>query len=446
MKKDIKSKTIDNSTVKFPVESKTWKTDIRRALTLGYKVEALNEEQTEYIKKVQDKLDEKAAKAKVKEELKQSLLKKMSDKMKAVKAEILSTANEFADRIILKAIEKEEQRKKFDEQNKKIKEKVKKDKLAAAKKKRERKADLLNRTIPSPEAIANNKKQQNFLSEAHIVKREEIEARLKKKEEFMQQSAEEYAKKHDERIKRNAELALKRLHHNEIKLKHTTKAERIEAIKAKKEAGQIAFNKEMQRQASEITADRQGYANRLEKRERIEAERLARIAERRKQRKDKIFTEHLKQQKIQQLNLKRFIESEKIRLARKEENRAKYLTKDGIKVPKVKNKVALDKARAEEYMKIAKENMEGNKVRYLIRIASTTSSEIVSDAVSAVICKPEELKKYMKNVHDKHIKEEADTYVGIYAYLGVNKDQKCVYEMLNDKFKDQSRLPKNKAA
>lgn len=73
MKKDIKSKTIDNSTVKFPVESKTWKTDIRRALTLGYKVEALNEEQTEYIKKVQDKLDEKAAKAKVKEELKQSL-------------------------------------------------------------------------------------------------------------------------------------------------------------------------------------------------------------------------------------------------------------------------------------------------------------------------------------------------------------------------------------
>lgn len=447
MKKDIKSQTIDNSTKKYPVESKTWKSDVYQALKLGYKVEALNEEQAEYIKKIETKLAEKAAKAKVKEEVKQTLLKKMSDIMKAKKAAIVSAANDLADRIILRAIEKEEQKKKFDEADKKIKEKVKKDKMAIAEKKRKRKAELRNKTIPSPEAIANAKKQQDFLVKAHAAKREEIEARLDEKENFMNQSAEEWSKKHEERIKRNTELTLKRLHHKEIKLKRTTKAERIEAIKAKKEAGKAAFNAEMKRQASEIAADRQGYANRVEKRRRTETERLARIAERRKLRKDKIFTEHLKQQKIQQLNLKRFIESEKARLARKEEKRAKYLTTGGIKVPKVKNNVAIDKTRAEEYIKVAETKMKDEKERYIIRIASIASSEIVSDSVCAFICKPEELNKRMKEAHNKRMKEEPDTYVGIYAYSGIGKDQKCVSEMLNDKFKDRSRLnPKNEAA
>lgn len=447
MKKDIKSQTIDNSTKKYPVESKTWKSDVYQALKLGYKVEALNEEQAEYIKKIETKLAEKAAKAKVKEEMKQTLLKKMSDIMKAKKAAIVSAANDLADRIILRAIEKEEQKKKFNEADKKIKEKVKKDKMAIAEKKRERKAELRNKTIPSPEAIANAKKQQDFLAKAHAAKREEIEARLDEKENFMNQSAEEWSKKHEERIKRNTELALKRLHHKEIKLKRTTKAERIEAIKAKKEAGKAAFNAEMKRQASEIAADRQGYANRVEKRRRTETERLAMIAERRKLRKDKIFTEHLKQQKIQQLNLKRFIESEKARLARKEEKRAKYLATGGIKVPKVKNNVAIDKTRAEEYIKAAEAKIKDEKVRYLIRIASIASSEIISDSVCAFICKPEELNKRMKEVHNKHMKEEPNTYVGIYAYSGIGKDQKCVSEMLNDKFKDRSRLnPKSEAA
>lgn len=447
MKKDIKSQTIDNSTKKYPVESKTWKSDVYQALKLGHKVEALNEEQAEYIKKIETKLAEKAAKTKVKEEMKQTLLKKMSDIMKAKKAAIVSAANDLADRIILRAIEKEEQKKKFDEADKKIKEKVKKDKMAIAEKKRKRKAELRNKTIPSPEAIANAKKQQDFLAKAHAAKREEIEARLDEKENFMNQSAEEWSKKHEERIKRNTELALKRLHHKEIKLKRTTKAERIEAIKAKKEAGKAAFNAEMKRQASEIAADRQGYANRVEKRRRTETERLAMIAERRKLRKDKIFTEHLKQQKIQQLNLKRFIESEKARLARKEEKRAKYLTTGGIKVPKVKNNVAIDKTRAEEYIKAAEAKIKDEKVRYLIRIASIASSEIISDSVCAFICKPEELNKRMKEAHNKRMKEEPDTYVGIYAYSGIGKDQKCVSEMLNDKFKDRSRLnPKNEAA
>jgi hypothetical protein len=440
MKKDIKSQTIDNSTKKYPVESKTWKSDVCQALKLGYKVEALNEEQAEYIKKIETKLAEKAAKAKVKEEMKQTLLKKMSDTMKAKKAAIVSAANDLADRIILRAIEKEEQKKKFDEADKKIKEKVKKDKMAIAEKKRKCKAELRNKTIPSPEAIANAKKQQDFLAKAHAAKREEIEARLDEKENFMNQSAEEWSKKHEERIKRNTELALKRLHHKEIKLKRTTKAERIEAIKAKKEAGKAAFNAEMKRQASEIAADRQGYANRVEKRRRTETERLAMIAERRKLRKDKVFANKLKQQKIQQMNLERFKLSEEARLARKQEHRAKYLIVGGIKSPKVKNKIPLDKERADQYVKDAEKKLIDDKVRYIIRIASTTASEIVSDSVQAFTCKPEELPKRMKQAHENSLKSDPDTYIGIYAYSGIGKDQKCVYEMLNDKFKDRSRI------
>lgn len=440
MKKDIKSQTIDNSTKKYPVESKTWKSDVCQALKLGYKVEALNEEQAEYIKKIETKLAEKAAKAKVKEEMKQTLLKKMSDIMKAKKAAIVSAANDLADRIILRAIEKEEQKKKFDEADKKIKEKVKKDKMAIAEKKRKCKAELRNKTIPSPEAIANAKKQQDFLAKAHAAKREEIEARLDEKENFMNQSAEEWSKKHEERIKRNTELALKRLHHKEIKLKRTTKAERIEAIKAKKEAGKAAFNAEMKRQASEIAADRQGYANRVEKRRRTETERLAMIAERRKLRKDKVFANKLKQQKIQQMNLERFKLSEEARLARKQEHRAKYLIVGGIKSPKVKNKIPLDKERADQYVKDAEKKLIDDKVRYIIRIASTTASEIVSDSVQAFTCKPEELPKRMKQAHENSLKSDPDTYIGIYAYSGIGKDQKCVYEMLNDKFKDRSRI------
>ena len=147
------------------------------------------------------------------------------------------------------------------------------------------------------------------------------------------------------------------------------------------------------------------------------------------------------------MNLKRFIESEKARLARKEEKRAKYLTTGGIKVPKVKSNVAVDKTRAEEYIKAAEAKMKDEKVRYLIRIASIASSEIISDSVCAFICKPEELNKRMKEAHNKRMKEEPDTYVGIYAYSGIGKDQKCVSEMLNDKFKDRSRLnPKSEAA
>lgn len=440
--KDIKSKTTDVKPMEIPVETKHWKSRMRFLVNLGTKINPLNEEQTEYLKKCETDKADKEAKAKLREETKQMMLKKMSDALKAKKAQILAAANDLADRIIIRTIEREEQEKKFKAIDKKNKEKVKKDKMEAAKIKRERKAELCNKTIPSPEAIERNKQQQNFLAKAHAEKRELIEARLNKKEEFMAQTAEEYEKKRQARINRDKTFALKRLHHDEVKdkIKHTTKAERIEAIKQKKEAGRAAFNAEMKRQASEIAADRKGYALRQEKRLKTEIERLARIAKRRKLRKDKVFADKLKQQKIQQMNLERFKLSEEARLARKYEKRAKYLIAGGIESPKVKNKVPLDKERADQYVKDAEKKLIDDKVRYIIRIASTAASEIVSDSVQAFTCKPEELPKRMKQAHENNLKSNPDTYVGIYAYSGVGKDQKCVYEMLNDKFKDRSRI------
>lgn len=446
--KDIKSKTTDVKPMEIPVETKHWKSRMRFLVNLGTKINPLNEEQTEYLKKCETDKADKEAKAKLREEAKQAMLKKMSDALKAKKAQILTAANDLADRIIIRTIEREEQEKKFEAIDKKNKEKVKKDKMEAAKIKRERKAELRNKTILSPEAIERNKQQQDFLAKAHAEKRELIEARLNKKEEFMAQTAEEYEKKRQARIKRNKTLALKRLHRDEtkeknrrkIEIKRTTKAERIEAIKQKKEAGRAAFNAEMKRQASEIAADRRGYALRQEKRLKTEVERLARIAERRKLRKDKVFANKLKQQKIQQMNLERFKLSEEARLARKQEHRAKYLIVGGIKSPKVKNKIPLDKERADQYVKDAEKKLIDDKVRYIIRIASTTASEIVSDSVQAFTCKPEELPKRMKQAHENSLKSDPDTYIGIYAYSGIGKDQKCVYEMLNDKFKDRSRI------
>ena len=151
--KDIKSKTTDIKPMEIPVETKHWKSRMRFLVNLGTKINPLNEEQTEYLKKCETDKADKEAKAKLREEAKQAMLKKMSDVLKAKKAQILTAANDLADRIIIRTIEREEQEKKFEAIDKKNKEKAKKDRMEAAKIKRERKAELRNKTIPSPEAI-----------------------------------------------------------------------------------------------------------------------------------------------------------------------------------------------------------------------------------------------------------------------------------------------------
>lgn len=435
-KKDIKSK---KNTFQIPVNTPNWKNEIRNAVNAGMEVEGLNEEQTEYINKCIADKKAKEEKIKAREEKKQSLLKKASEALKQKKLQILEVANALADRILCKAIEKEEREAEFAKRKEEIKKKVDKETIAKAEKKRERKTDLLNRSIPSKEAIAANKNRQNFLAKAHTQKREEIEKQLQAKIDYMKEEATKVEEKRNARKEKELKLASKRLEMHKakkdgtFKLKHTTKEERIEAIKAEKAVGKAGYTQELKKQASEIEADRKGYMERVLKREESERQRLERIIEHRQARKDKEFSEKLKQQKITQRNLNRFIESEKNRLARKEEHRAKYLTGGGIAIPKVKNKIEVDKQRAEEYMNQTATKVD-NKERYLIRIASTNNPSIITDSVGAFICKPEDLQKRLKEAHNHQMKDNPDTYVGIYAYSGIGKDQVCIAEMINDKF------------
>lgn len=445
--KDIKSTSNDNTVKKFAVENPRWKSDMQLAVKLGYTVEPQNEEQTEYLNRIKAKLAEKEAKAKAKEEQKKSLLKKMSDAMKAKKAQLVSVANDLADRIICKAIEKEEQQKRFAEKDKELKAKADKQRKEKAEKKRERKAQLRNKTIPSPEAIAANKKQQDFLSKVHTTKREEIEKKLNAKIELFDMSREEWEAKRAEKKAKQQKAIEARWNSikNKIQLKRTTKGQRIEAIKAKKATGKAAYEAELKRQADMIIADRAGYAARQEKKQKTEAERLAMIAEKRKARKNKLFAEKLKQIQKKASVIKHFLESEAARLARKEEKRAKYLTKGGTKVPKVKNKKEVDTARAKAYQEIAESKLKSNINRYIIHVATIDSNNIITDSIGAFNCTEKDLEKRMKTAHNNEMKRNPDNYIGIYAYSGIHKNQKCVKEMLNDKHKEGNSRVNNSA-
>lgn len=442
-KKDIKSTKKEEKGIQVPMLP-GWKNEMRNAVNVGMKIDPINEEQTEYLNKCIKDKEEKDAKIAAREKEKQELLAKASEEMKKKKEELLKVANDLADRILCVAIAREEQKKKFESIDKTIKEKVDKELKEKAKAKREAKASklktlLTNKTIPSPEAIKLNKSRQNFLSKAHAVKLEEITKRTKEWEEKWKVDKEKYEEIRKTRNERDMKLANKRLEMHKakkngtFKLKRTTKEERIEAIKAKKAEGLIGYNKEMQRQSSEIMADREGYAKRIAKRQELETQRISRILEHRQKRRDKLFAEKLKQQKITQLNLNRFLESEKKRLARKTEKSAMYLTKGGVETPKVKNKVKVDEVKAKEFIE-KHNNRIDERVRFLIRIAHTDHPDMITDSVGAFVCKPDELSKRLKEAHNKHMKSEPDNYIGIYAYSGIGKDQVCIAEMINDKF------------
>jgi hypothetical protein len=360
-------------------------------------------------------------------------LKNMTDAMKKKKAEILTVANDFADRVILKAIEKEENAKKWAEVDKKNKEKSDKILVEKADAKRKRKASrriTLNKTIPSGKALEVAKKQQEEL-----------------KTKFYDAEAKKLAKIEEKRVAREArkksmekkKLTHLKTHKEGIKLTRTTKEQRITAAKQSKLDGYLAFDKEMQRQSAEIMADRAGYGLRLEKRKKNEAERLAMLAEKRKSRKDKLVAVGLCTTAKVKSDIKHFLKAEESRKAKKLAKTAKYLTKGGIEVPKVKNKVALNKERAAEYIKNAEKAANTEKTRYIIRISSVNeTSKIMTDSVRAFMCTAKELPKRIKEVHNNYMKEEKDTYIGTYAYEGAGKAQKCVYEMINDAHKDEA--------
>lgn len=288
-----------------------WKLSMRCAFISGEKIKPKNEEQSNYL----DLLKAKKAKydAKIAE-----LNKKQKERIDDIKV----NADMLTERILESLIQKEETDKKLKKAEESAKAAAKDKKIKAAKEKRKRKSDIIkNVTIPNAAKIEEVKKQQNFLAEAHAVKRKEIEKRLdekyKKCDDIEVKTKEEREKRRKEAMKK----ALSKIHKAGPKTR-TTKEQRIEAIKEAKAEGKAKY----EAMIAEHKAKGQDPIVKAKREEKAkkEAERQQRIAEHRIERKKKLMAVELSQKKKTESDVKRFLESEKIRLARKEAKRAKY--------------------------------------------------------------------------------------------------------------------------
>lgn len=288
-----------------------WKLSMRCAFISGEKIKPKNEEQSNYL----DLLKAKKAKydAKIAE-----LNKKQKERIDDIKV----NADMLTERILESLIQKEETDKKLKKAEESAKAAAKDKKIKVAKEKRKRKSDIIkNVTIPNAAKIEEVKKQQNFLAEAHAVKRKEIEKRLdekyKKCDDIEVKTKEEREKRRKEAMKK----ALSKIHKAGPKTR-TTKEQRIEAIKEAKAEGKAKYEAMIAEHKAK-GEDPIVKAKREEKAKK-EAERQQRIAEHRIERKKKLMAVELSQKKKTESAVKRFLESEKIRLARKEAKRAKY--------------------------------------------------------------------------------------------------------------------------
>lgn len=288
-----------------------WKLAMRCAFISGEKIKPKNEEESDYL----DLLKAKKAKYDTK-------IAELNKKQKERIDDIKVNADMLTERILESLIQKEEIDKKLKKAEESAKAAAKDKKIEAAKEKRKRKSDIIkNVTIPNAAKIEEVKKQQNFLAEIHAVKRKEIEKRLdekyKKYEEIKVKTKEEREKRQKEAMKK----ALSKIHKAGPKTR-TTKEQRIEAIKEAKAEGKAKY----EAMIAEHKAKGQDPIVKAKREEKAkkEAERQQRITERRIERKKKLMAVELSQKKKTESDVKRFLESEKIRLARKEAKRAKY--------------------------------------------------------------------------------------------------------------------------
>lgn len=288
-----------------------WKLSMRCAFISGEKIKPKNEEQSNYL----DLLKAKKAKydAKIAE-----LNKKQKERIDDIKV----NADMLTERILESLIQREETDKKLKKAEESAKAAAKDKKIKAAKEKRKRKSDIIkNVTIPNAAKIEEVKKQQNFLAEAHAVKRKEIEKRLDEKYKKCDDIEVKTKKEREKRRKEAMKKALSKIHKAGPKTR-TTKEQRIEAIKEAKAEGKAKYEAMIAEHKAKgedpiIKAKREEKAKK-------EAERQQQIAEHRIERKKKLMAVELSQKKKTESDVKRFLESEKIRLARKEAKRAKY--------------------------------------------------------------------------------------------------------------------------
>lgn len=350
------------------------------------------------------------------------------DKVKALKEKIIANANALADRILSKAIAKEEQEKAWETRKKELKAEAAKKRKEAALKKREEKAKKLSQihsSIPTKDTSKKQKAIDKAIEEKHD---EKMIAKETKFEDF---NPKRQKLTKEERIEHNKKRAIKLIHHKEIKdkIKHITKEEKEKIAAEARKAGYLAYKAEMQKQASEIAADPKAYQIRQEKRKKSEQERLNMLAEKRKARMDKLQRVELTQKQKTLKDLEHFKLAQERRNEKKLQRRQMYLSKGSIQLPKVKNKVEV-RPIVEQPKK-----QDSSKHRYIVRTQYIDQPSLTGDRVGAIVCLPDKLKDIVKYSFNKMMEKESDKVVGYFIYDSDNPEV-CIMEMVNSKYRE----------
>lgn len=342
------------------------------------------------------------------------------EKAKDLKKVVLENATALADRILNKAIAREEQEKAWSKRKDELKKVMDDKRKQAAIAKRERKNKqrlLLNKTIPFTQIDKKDTEEKKENYKNFILS--------------VEKNQKELEQKRVERIEKQKKKAKQKLHHKEAKItKKTTKEERILAAIEKKKEGKVGYKKELQRQSSEILADREGYKDRQLEKQKKEAERLERLVARRKEKLAKSQIRELSFKEKIKKTLEHFKQAQLARDKKREEKRAKYLTKGGKEIPKVKNKVETRVNDTGGLTKIKIPELS----KYSVIVSNITTEGSILDTIPITICcKSNTLSDHLKTIHNKHMKLNPDSYVGTFAYREDNTEH-CIYEMINNKY------------
>lgn len=345
--------------------------------------------------------------------------KSITDKAKELKEIIISNANALADRILNRAIAREEAEKQWAEKKEELLKKATELRKKAAQEKRDRRNNQrleINKTIPFCHA-------GKFANPEDVTKYNDYIAAVRKQQEELANKAKTESKKEETvEKKHNKKDTVKR-----TPTMRTTKDERIQAAIEKNIQGKANYRKELQKQASEIEADPKGYQERQQKKQKSEQERLDMLATKRKERLEKKIKNELTTKQLVLKQINDFKESQKKRLEKKDLKRAKYITKGGEKVNKFKIKAPLRPS-----VIIEKKNTELNS--YNVVIARVTDKNTIIDSKPQVVkCKSNTLSNHIKDIHNTCMKDKNnENYVGTFVYP-IDQPDHCIFEMINSK-------------
>lgn len=344
--------------------------------------------------------------------------KSITDKAKELKEIIISNANALADRILDRAIAREEAEKQWAEKKEELLKKATELRKKAAQEKRDRRNNQrleINKTIPFCHA-------GKFANPEDVTKYNDYIAAVRKQQEELANKVKTESKEKDTAKKHNKKDTVKR-----TPTMRTTKDERIQAAIEKKIQGKANYRKELQKQASEIEADPKGYQERQQKKQKSEQERLDMLAAKRKARLEKKIKNELTTKQLVLKQINDFKESQKKRLEKKDLKRAKYITKGGEKVNKFKIKTPLRPS-----VIIEKKNTELNS--YNVVIARVTDKNTIIDSKPQVVkCKSNTLSNHIKDIHNSQMKDKNnENYVGTFVYP-IDQPDHCIFEMINSK-------------